>query len=167
MLDNQSGGPHHPWAPTPGLSLQPILVLHHFRLVSSQSSRAVCWTADRLLLLRVQAGAEVDVQSLDGLTPLHLAAMGRWTPVVARLLEDGASATLVDCEGCAPLHRAVRLADVDLFNALFPASASCLDQHDAKGGNSSPEPQIASAGMSANFLAPYSCYGRSSASTDP
>ena len=80
-----------------------------------------------------QAGARVDVQSLDGLTPLHLAAMGRWTPIVARLLEAGANATLVDCEGCAPLHRAVRLADADLFNTLFPAAPACLDITDAKG----------------------------------
>ena len=84
--------------------------------------------------LAAQAGAKLDVQSLDGLTPLHLAAMGRWTTLVARLLEAGADAALVDCEGCAPLHRAVRLADPDLFNALFPASSSCLDTLDTKGG---------------------------------
>lgn len=80
-----------------------------------------------------QAGAQLEVQTLDGLTPLHLAAMGRWTPVVNCLMDAGADATKLDCERCMPLHRAVRLADTELFNALFPASASCLQLEDVKG----------------------------------
>ena len=74
------------------------------------------------------------MRQLDGLTPLHMAAMQRGGAAVAKmLLEAGADATLADNDGCTALHQALRLADHALFQTLHAALASAPPATDRRG----------------------------------
>lgn len=82
----------------------------------------------------VQASAGLDSQSQEGWTPLHLATKQQQLQVVECLLKAGANAGLTDSNGCTPLHYAVQLADMALFNQLYPHAAVWgAKQKDAKG----------------------------------
>ena len=74
------------------------------------------------------------MRQLDGLTPLHMAAMQRGGAAVAKtLLDAGADATLADNDGCTALHQALRLADHALFQTLHAALASAPPATDRRG----------------------------------
>ena len=74
------------------------------------------------------------MRQLDGLTPLHMAAMQRGGAAVAKtLLDAGADATLADNDGCTALHQALRLADHALFQTLHAALASAPPATDHRG----------------------------------
>ena len=76
----------------------------------------------------------MNARQLDGVTPLHLAAMVRGgAPVVQALLDAGADACLTDNEGCTPLHQALRLADHPLFQALHAAVGARAAVIDRRG----------------------------------
>ena len=56
----------------------------------------------------MQLGADMDAQTSEGWTPLHLAAKECRLHVLNALLADGADSSLVDANGCPALHYAAR-----------------------------------------------------------
>ena len=56
----------------------------------------------------VEKGADVNLQSLSGYTPLHVAALSGKAELVQFLLEKGANRDLQDHDKLTPAERAVR-----------------------------------------------------------
>ena len=83
--------------------------------------------------MRLQAGAEVNASSVQGFTPLHLAAKNLHVPVVQVLLHAGANGSLKDATGCCSLHYAVEEPDMELFTALYSHPGCNVQGADAKG----------------------------------
>lgn len=81
----------------------------------------------KLLLSR----SKRDAQNEKGQTPLHLATAEGYSPIVARLLEVGTSASLKDIAGRTPLHYAALQGDDALVELLLASEgelhASALD----------------------------------------
>ncbi|MGH1340342.1 MAG: ankyrin repeat domain-containing protein [Nannocystales bacterium] len=73
-------------------------------------------------------GAEVDVRSDEGATPLMQAVQGRDDDAVNLLLERGASARAVDERGFSALHRAAEMGQEHTARSLLDAGADpmCL-----------------------------------------
>ncbi|KYQ93392.1 hypothetical protein DLAC_06073 [Tieghemostelium lacteum] len=85
-----------------------------------------------LVRLFIQLGANVDMEDLDGMSPLHYACAtigGR--DMVDCLLKSGSSVFAVDNEGDTPLHYAVREDNLPVIQLLLSHSQSlqqsCLD----------------------------------------
>lgn len=75
----------------------------------------------------VKAGAEVDVKTSCGLTPLHYASQkGCCSEVVAVLIEAGASVDSRDREGWTPLNLAASGGHLDDLKQLLRANANPL-----------------------------------------
>ena len=74
-------------------------------------------------------------QTVEGWTPLHLAARRCCTEVVEELLAAGADASLLDAEGRSALHSVARAADVELFGMLFARAGGMAAVRDAKGAS--------------------------------
>lgn len=76
-------------------------------------------TLDALL----DAGASVDVRSVQGATPLMQAVQARRLDALRRLLARGAAAGAADARGFTALHRAAEMGLVDHVDALLVAGA--------------------------------------------
>jgi ankyrin repeat protein len=81
------------------------------------ASSSLLW----MLLEHRPGAAEVDAKTRHGFTPLHIAAIGGYAPVVWLLLEKGANPTQQDTTGCTPLHCAATAGHVDVSRLLLAA----------------------------------------------
>lgn len=86
-------------------------------------------------MLRCQAGSNVNAQTAEGWSALHLASKDCRLHVVNALLMAGAESSLVDANGCTALHYAARIGDMTLFQALYRRSADHFRLQDIKGEN--------------------------------
>ncbi len=108
------------------LKQKPFLV--YFRLADGTTPLHVSalWGTLGAAQVLTQKGADVNARDARGETPLHetlTRPMGlfarRAKNMMAFLLEKGANAGALDFNDSAPLHRAARSGDADLFNALL------------------------------------------------
>jgi len=68
----------------------------------------------------IQARADVNSRSKDGLSPLHCAVMAVNLPAVARLVKAGADVNALDSWGYTPLHQAALNGHAEIFDYLLP-----------------------------------------------
>lgn len=95
------------------------------------------WVPDEGIWLWLQAGSEVNAQTADGLTALHLAARDGRVQVTGALLAAGADVMLEDSQGCTAVLYAARVGDMALFQALYRQSGEAARKQDAQGWTSS------------------------------
>ncbi|XP_078431355.1 ankyrin repeat family protein [Wolffia australiana] len=67
----------------------------------------------------VQNGVDIDANDKDGLTPLHLAVIGKKEAVISHLLRRGANPHLADRDGATPLHYAVQVGAIQTVKLLI------------------------------------------------
>lgn len=65
--------------------------------------------SQEMATLLVRHGADVNQRGIDGMTPLHFAAMELNEPIIPVLLAAGADPNSIDDRGCTPLTYASRL----------------------------------------------------------
>jgi ankyrin repeat protein len=89
---------------------------------------ALQWAAeqgnDRLVLLLLEKGADIESPAKDGRTALHIASWEGHKKVVIVLLEKGAKISMVDIRGRTPLHLSARGGNFDLIKLLLGHDAS-------------------------------------------
>ena len=68
-------------------------------------------------------GANINLQTVEGHTPLFVASQFGKVRAARQLLEYGADCNLVDFLGCSPLHAAARGGFVDVMTLLVDAEA--------------------------------------------
>lgn len=86
----------------------------------------------RCTRMLLDAGANPDLQNLEGNTPLHIAAAGGYTATVSALLERQADRTIVNELGQTALHMAVANESFDAATALAQCAAA-VDALDKDG----------------------------------
>jgi len=69
-------------------------------------------------------GASANAKSLDGWTPLHVAAVYGHADAAKILIDAGASVDAMDKDGWTPLHEATRWNHADVAKVLLEAGAS-------------------------------------------
>ena len=81
---------------------------------------AIKYNSLETVKLLFQRGAKINQQDLEGLTPLHRAAMEGNEPCVDWLLENGASADITDHSDKYPLQTAVKRKHKSISIKLYP-----------------------------------------------
>jgi ankyrin repeat protein len=64
--------------------------------------------------------ADVNIRTLYNKTPFHFACRKGDDVLISYLLEKGASATVVDRDGCTPLHFLCESENIQIITALLP-----------------------------------------------
>eukprot|EP00959_Pyramimonas_sp_CCMP1952_P246104 5143772-Pyramimonas_sp.AAC.1 len=77
----------------------------------------------------LDAGAAVNMQNSEGMTPLHKAALYRHPNWIEALLEAGAAVNLQNSEGMTPLHEAARVINHEGVVLLLEAGATATLQN--------------------------------------
>lgn len=75
------------------------------------------------------AGADVDVRSDMGNSPLHLAARGGYSEVVVQLVQSGAFVDAINRSGVTPLQMALAHGHVDVARSLLRLNADMFLQN--------------------------------------
>ena len=81
----------------------------------------------------LQTGSQVNAQTAEGWSALHLAAKDCRLQVVNALLAADADPALVDMDGCTALHYAARMGDMTLFQSLYKRASGFFRLRDVKG----------------------------------
>lgn len=81
----------------------------------------------------LQAGSQVNAQTDEGWSALHLAAKDCRLHVVNALLAAKADPSLVDVHCCTALHYAARMGDMTLFQSLYRRASDFFRLRDVKG----------------------------------
>ena len=84
-------------------------------------------------LLTMQAGADLDAQSHDGLTPLHVAGKAQSWSVSALLLDSGCDGSLKDAFGRSAMHCVVQTGNWTLFSLLYMYPKCIVLEPDHRG----------------------------------
>ncbi len=106
-------------------------VASHAEVYARAAHRAAEHNREQVLQLLFAAGVPVDAR-VNGMTPLHAAAMVRARRSVAFLLSQGADIDAGDADGMTPLHHAVLAEDVPMVRLLMQHGADPA-QPDAQG----------------------------------
>ncbi len=72
----------------------------------------------------------IDATDADGNTPLHMAAYHGHTPVVAMLVERGATLTIANAAGSMPVHYASAQGQLEILDVLLQAEPSLVHERD-------------------------------------
>jgi ankyrin repeat protein len=99
----------------------------------------------------LDGGANINVQNVRGITPLHAAVMARNMALVDWLAKRGANPCLKNLAGDSALHDAAKIEDVDFLGALLGAKG--VDVNVANSLGSTPLMEAASAGRLQNVKA--------------
>ncbi|MGL9759313.1 MAG: ankyrin repeat domain-containing protein [Wolbachia sp.] len=81
------------------------------------------WYDKVMLGLLIKRGAFLEVEDVEGSTPLHLAASSNCKDSVEVLLQNGADVNAIGKGGCTPLHLAVINGNTEIVELLLHKKA--------------------------------------------
>lgn len=84
-------------------------------------------------LLIESYNAIIDARTSFNKTPFHLACRRGFSDIIQFLMSKGANTSVVDRDGCTPLHYLCETDNLELIKLLLPACKGCKDVRNRHG----------------------------------